>query len=79
MLCRIDGINNYISFSDNINVWRQATLLQTPKYTWELLQMGNCGSPIETPEGWLVITHGVGRSGNMYLAFLCWIWKTPKR
>jgi len=43
-----------------INVWRQATLLQTPKYPWELLQMGNCGSPIETPEGWLVITHGVG-------------------
>jgi len=60
MLCRIDGINNYISFSENINVWRQATLLQTPKYPWELLQMGNCGSPIETPEGWLVITHGVG-------------------
>jgi len=60
MLCRLDGVNNYISFSDNINVWREASLLQTPKYPWELLQMGNCGSPIETPEGWLVITHGVG-------------------
>ncbi len=60
MLCRIDGVNNYIAFSDNINVWRKATLLQTPLFTWEFMQLGNCGSPIETPEGWLVITHGVG-------------------
>jgi beta-1,2-mannobiose phosphorylase / 1,2-beta-oligomannan phosphorylase len=60
MLCRIDGVNNYISFSDNINVWRKASILQKPRYPWELIQMGNCGSPIETPEGWLVITHGVG-------------------
>ncbi len=60
MLCRTDGVNNYIAFSDNINIWRQASLLQTPKYSWEFVQMGNCGSPIETPEGWLVITHGVG-------------------
>jgi Predicted glycosylase len=60
ILCRIDGINNYLAFSDNINVWREAKLLQTPKYSWELVQVGNCGSPIETEEGWLVITHGVG-------------------
>jgi predicted GH43/DUF377 family glycosyl hydrolase len=60
MLCRNDGVNNSISFSDNINVWRKASPLQGPKYPWELVQMGNCGSPIETPEGWLVITHGVG-------------------
>ncbi|MHA4847723.1 glycoside hydrolase family 130 protein [Flavitalea antarctica] len=60
MLCRIDGVNNYIAFSDNINVWRKADILQTPKFPWEFVQMGNCGSPIETPEGWLVITHGVG-------------------
>ena len=60
MLCRGDGVNNYISFSENINVWRQASLLQVPAYPWELVQMGNCGSPIETSHGWLVITHGVG-------------------
>ncbi|RYY56902.1 MAG: glycosidase [Chitinophagaceae bacterium] len=60
MLCRIDGVNNYIAFSDNINVWREASLLQTPVFPWEFVQMGNCGSPIETSEGWLVITHGVG-------------------
>jgi predicted GH43/DUF377 family glycosyl hydrolase len=60
MLCRLDGFNNYIAFSDNITVWREAKILQRPKYPWELIQIGNCGSPIETEEGWLVITHGVG-------------------
>jgi len=60
MLCRLDGFNNYISFSDKINVWREAKLLQQPKFPWELIQIGNGGSPIETPEGWLVVTHGVG-------------------
>jgi predicted GH43/DUF377 family glycosyl hydrolase len=60
MLCRLDGFNNYIAFSDNITVWREAKILQQPKYSWELIQIGNCGSPIETKEGWLVITHGVG-------------------
>ena len=60
MLCRLDGFNNYISFSDNISIWREAILLQQPKFPWEFIQIGNCGSPIETPEGWLVITHGVG-------------------
>lgn len=60
MLCRLDGFNNYIAFSDNINIWREAQLIQQPKFPWELVQIGNCGSPIETEEGWLVITHGVG-------------------
>ncbi|MGD2034256.1 MAG: glycoside hydrolase family 130 protein [Bacteroidales bacterium] len=60
MLCRLDGFNNYITFSDNITVWREAKLLQQPKYSWELIQIGNCGSPIETEDGWLIITHGVG-------------------
>jgi beta-1,2-mannobiose phosphorylase / 1,2-beta-oligomannan phosphorylase len=60
MLCRGDGVNNYISFSDNINIWREVTLLQSPEQPWELVQMGNGGSPLETPEGWIVITHGVG-------------------
>ena len=60
MLCRLDGFNNYIAFSDNITVWREAKKLQQPKFPWELIQIGNCGSPVETEEGWLVITHGVG-------------------
>ncbi|MGN7889105.1 glycoside hydrolase family 130 protein [Dyadobacter sp. 22481] len=60
MLCRIDGVNNYIAYSENISVWRKATLIQTPKFPWEFVQIGNCGSPIETRAGWLVMTHGVG-------------------
>jgi len=60
MLCRLDGFNNYIAYSDDINIWREAKLLQQPKFPWEFIQIGNCGSPIETPEGWLVLTHGVG-------------------
>ena len=60
MLCRIDGMNNYLAYSDNINIWREAKLIQKPKYPWDLIQVGNGGSPIETKEGWLVITHGVG-------------------
>lgn len=60
MLCRIDGVNNYIAYSDTVNVWREAKLIQTPREPWELIQMGNCGSPLETEAGWLVLTHGVG-------------------
>jgi predicted GH43/DUF377 family glycosyl hydrolase len=60
MLCRIDGVNNYISFSDSVTMWREAKLLQQPKYPWEFIQMGNSGSPVETDQGWLVITHAVG-------------------
>lgn len=60
MLCRIDGVNNYISFSDDITIWREAKLLQKPKFAWETVQLGNCGSPMETKDGWLTIMHSVG-------------------
>ncbi len=60
MLSRIDGWNNYIMYSDNINNWEEPIKIQSPEHSWELVQIGNCGSPIETEEGWLVITHAVG-------------------
>lgn len=60
MLSRIDGINNYIMYSDDINLWGEAIKIQEPQFPWEFIQVGNCGSPIETKQGWLVITHGVG-------------------
>ena len=60
MLCRIDGVNNYIAYSNKINIWNDAKMIQQPKYPWELVQIGNAGSPIETKDGWLVITHAVG-------------------
>ncbi len=43
-----------------INIWEKPILLQQPRFTWEFIQIGNCGSPIETEHGWIVITHGVG-------------------
>ncbi len=60
MLSRQDGENNAIMFSDNLYFWQQAQILQEPEFPYEFIQMGNGGSPIETPEGWLVVTHGVG-------------------
>lgn len=60
MLARIDGVNNYLMYSERATQWNNPILLQEPKYTWEFTQIGNCGSPLWTDEGWLVITHGVG-------------------
>jgi len=60
MMSRIDGWNNYIMYSDKIQIWENPVLLQQPHANWEYIQIGNCGSPIETDDGWLVITHGVG-------------------
>lgn len=60
MLSRLDGINNYIMFSERNTLWNNPILLQKPKYSWEFSKIGNCGSPIWTEEGWLIITHGVG-------------------
>ena len=60
MASRNDGRNNYIMYSDHLNLWENPVLLSQPKYPWELIQAGNCGSPLETEWGWLLITHGVG-------------------
>jgi predicted GH43/DUF377 family glycosyl hydrolase len=60
MCSRIDGENLYIMFSDIVHFWESAELLQTPRNPWEFVQIGNCGSPLETSEGWLLLTHGVG-------------------
>ncbi|MBN2560783.1 MAG: glycoside hydrolase family 130 protein [Phycisphaerae bacterium] len=60
MVSRIDGENLYIMPSKNIRFWNDATRLQTPAYPWEFVQLGNCGSPIETDQGWILLTHAVG-------------------
>ncbi|NBC65649.1 MAG: glycosidase [Bacteroidetes bacterium] len=60
MLSRLDGENNYIMYSDRLHFWDEAEIIQEPTMPWEFIQVGNCGSPVETSEGWLVITHGVG-------------------
>lgn len=60
MLSRQDGENNRIMFSDRLHHWNDSQIIQSPQESWEMIQLGNCGSPLETPEGWLVLTHGVG-------------------
>jgi predicted GH43/DUF377 family glycosyl hydrolase len=60
MLSRQDNENIHLMFSDNVHFWNERTLLLKPAFPWELVQIGNCGSPIETEAGWLVLSHGVG-------------------
>jgi predicted GH43/DUF377 family glycosyl hydrolase len=60
MITRSDGENLFLSYSDNIHFWHEGARIETPEYPWELVQVGNCGSPLETEKGWLLLTHGVG-------------------
>ena len=60
MISRQDDENLFLMFSDNPHFWSDPKLLQRPGQPWEMVKIGNCGSPIETDAGWLVITHGVG-------------------
>lgn len=60
MVARLDGVNNYIMYSNDIHYWQEAKIIQEPAYPWQFIQIGNCGSPLETEAGWLLLTHGVG-------------------
>ncbi len=60
MIGRQDGKNLYLLRSDTLDHWEGGELLLEPRFPWELVQIGNCGAPIELDEGWLVLTHGVG-------------------
>lgn len=61
MIGRQDGKNLFLLRSDSLSRWEsEGTLLMEPAFPWEFIQIGNCGSPILTDAGWLVITHGVG-------------------
>jgi predicted GH43/DUF377 family glycosyl hydrolase len=60
MLSRQDDENLFVMFSDNPHYWTDPHLILRPAEAWESVKIGNCGSPIETEAGWLVITHGVG-------------------
>jgi predicted GH43/DUF377 family glycosyl hydrolase len=60
MLSRQDNENLYLVLSDNVHFWYEPRLILAPAFAWEMVQIGNCGSPIETDAGWLVLSHGVG-------------------
>ncbi len=59
-LSRSDRESNSVAFSSDVYSWLESTPIQVPEQPWETVQLGNCGSPIETSAGWLVLTHGVG-------------------
>ncbi len=60
MISRQDDENLFLMYSDNPHFWSDPQILRRPRQSWETVKIGNCGSPIETEAGWLVITHGVG-------------------
>jgi predicted GH43/DUF377 family glycosyl hydrolase len=59
-LCRVDGMTTSLTSSPDGVTWGEPVHLEGPRSVWQLLQVGNCGSPLETEHGWLVLTHGVG-------------------
>lgn len=60
MLSRQDGENIFLMYSDNVHFWDESKLILSPSRPWDFLKTGNCGSPLETEAGWLVLSHGVG-------------------
>ena len=77
MIGRQDGTNLYIMFSDSLYDWEEAELLLEPQMPWELSKIGNCGSPLKTDAGWLLITHGVGPMRKYQLGALLLDLKNP--
>lgn len=67
-LSRADHESNWISYSDRLDYWSALSAIQLPSRPWELIQLGNSGSPIETEAGWLVITHAVGPMRTYHLS-----------
>ena len=78
-LSRWDRKSNAIATSDDGRVWQRSRSLETTPRTWELTQVGNCGSPIETEAGWLALTHGVGPMRTYALGAILLDLKDPTR
>jgi predicted GH43/DUF377 family glycosyl hydrolase len=79
MLSRQDDENIFIMLSDNIHFWTDPKLVLAPAQPWEFIKMGNCGSPIETEAGWLVLSHGVGAMRKYCLGAFLLDLKDPTR
>jgi predicted GH43/DUF377 family glycosyl hydrolase len=79
MLSRKDRENLHLATSDDVHFWNDVTELDRPAAPWQLLQIGNCGSPIETEAGWLVLTHGVGAMRRYGIGALLLDLEDPRR
>ncbi|MGC5030095.1 glycoside hydrolase family 130 protein [Micromonospora sp. DT229] len=78
-LCRADGETIGLTRLDGENRWQEPVPLHAPRDSWELIQVGNCGSPIETDAGWLVLTHGVGPMRRYAIGALLLDLRRPER
>ncbi len=79
MAARLDGENIYLLRSKNIHFWNDSQLIHGPKHPWEFIQVGNCGSPIETAAGWILLTHGVGPMREYWIGALLLDLDDPSR
>jgi len=79
MLSRQDNENMYLMYSEQLEFWHTKELIAKPTYAWEFIQIGNCGSPIETEAGWLVLTHGVSSMRNYALGAMLLDLDDPSR
>jgi predicted GH43/DUF377 family glycosyl hydrolase len=78
-LSRQDNESNFLMFSDDVRHWDEPIRIQQPEQPWELMQLGNCGSPLETDAGWLVVTHGVGPMRRYALGAILLDLEDPRR
>ncbi len=78
-LSRSDRESNAVAFSDDLRSWHDREVVQVAERSWEILQLGNCGSPIETEAGWLVLTHGVGPMRTYHMGALLLDLDVPSR
>jgi len=79
MISRLDGENIYLLQSDSVHFWNESRKVRAPVQPWEFVQIGNCGSPIETEAGWLLLTHGVGPMRQYWLGALLLDLEDPAR
>jgi predicted GH43/DUF377 family glycosyl hydrolase len=79
IISRQGGDSISIMFSDNLYKWDHHELLMEPKYPFELVQMGNCGAPLKTEKGWLLLTHGVGPVREYFISAALLDIKDPTR
>jgi predicted GH43/DUF377 family glycosyl hydrolase len=78
MISRQGGENLNIMFSNDLYFWEKFDVLMEPRFCWELLQLGNCGSPIKTEKGWLLLTHGVGAMRKYVISAILLDLNNPK-
>ena len=79
MIARSDGIDLFVSLSNDINLWGPGKMIYGPSALWNCIQVGNAGSPLETERGWLVITHGVGSMRSYSLGAILLDLNEPER